>query len=307
MSEPSVRLALIGPPDEIAVWRAAADRLTGGRISITVESLESALNDGAADFDSAVICAPLAERQATVQLAAKAGKHVLLDAPVAQTLDEAEAAISACGQAGVCFAVGRTLRFLPSSQMITDRLANGNLGSPGLLRAHRWRSAEDGAPVALVEQLFADVDFAICVFGGAPTHVYAIGRCGDNNASISDYVQVHLGFESGGSALLDFSAGLPVGPGYDSLSLIGSTGAAYADDHHNTHLLYQGSDPRALVSGQGPGHLSTALQGFVNAINDKKSPPAGGAECRTVHRVIDAIRRSLESKRVLSEEGGSYV
>ena len=48
-------------------------------------------------------------------------------------------------------------------------------------------------------------------------------------------------FPEGGMALIDCSRALqPSCDPYFSLTVIGSTGAAYADDHHNTNLLYKG-------------------------------------------------------------------
>ena len=307
MSDPPIRLALVGFPDDIAVWRDVAMRLRGGCFTVVVDSLEAALNERAAEFDAAVICTPLAQRQAAVQLAAEAQKHILLDSPVSESLQVAEATVDACNQAGVCFAVGRTLRFTPSNLMIRERLSNGSLGDPGLLRVHRWRGMNDSAHPGLVERIFPDVDLAICLFGARPTDVYALGRGGDGAAATRDYIQVHFGFPSGGMAIFDFSAALPTGQGYESLSLIGSTGAAYSDDHNNSHLLFRGGDPEALISDQGSGHFVLELQAFVDAVDKQQQPPVNGDEYLALHQVIDAVARSLQYGRVLHEEGGSYV
>ena len=59
---------------------------------------------------------------------------------------------------------------------------------------------------------------------------------------------------------------LPEGDGYFSLSLIGSAGAAYADDHHNTQLLYAGGHAAALKTGESEFEELAQLQEFVNAI-----------------------------------------
>ena len=135
-----------------------------------------------------------------------------------------------------------------------DQLRSRKLGEPGLLRVHRWRQAETETHIlsksSTAALLFGDIDLALRIFGETPTEIYAIGR--DDHA----YVQVHLGFSNGGMAILDFARGLPSGQGYNSVSLIGSTGAAYADDHHNSHLLFTGGvvhkQEDALVMERGP-------------------------------------------------------
>ena len=216
--------------------------------------------------------------------------------------------IEACQRNGVCFAVRETLRFTPCVKVIKDRLASGNLGDPCLLRVHRWRSISIDKSPLLADTLFADVDLAMWLLDARPTEVYALARGGDGSAGTRpDYVQVHFGFPSGTMALLDFSAALPEGKGYDSLSLIGSSGAAYADDHNNTHLLFTGGNPAALISGQGDGHHCLEFQSFVDAINGQTEPLVSGKECLAVHQVIEAIERSLEAKQVIRDQRGLYV
>lgn len=327
MSRSSIRLAVIGCPGNVAPWRGIAMRLrdacftvvadhdsTLGRsvadaigASVVVDSLEAALNRHSEEFDAVILSTSLSMRPELAQLAGRAQKHMMVDAPVSGTLAEAEAMIDAAEQQGVCFAVRETLRFTPSIRVIQDRLTMGKLGHPSLLRVHRWRSIHHDKRPHLAHTLFADVDLALWLFNARPTEVYALARGGGGTGTTPDYIQVHFGFPSGAMALLDFSAAHPEGKGYDSLSLIGSTGAAYADDHHNTHLLFKGGDPAALISDQGYGHLALELQGFVDAIKGKTEPPVGSKDCLAVHRVIEAIGRSLHAKQVIHEQCGVYV
>ena len=321
MTDTPVRLALVGTPDDAVVWRDAAQRLRGGLFTVAVDtntkvaaeavgvasvaaSLEDALKTHGDEFDAAVICSSHHHNPAVARLAADAGKHLLVEAPVAQTLTEAEATIAACHRAGVCFAVGQTLRFYPGNQTILDRISTGKLGEPGLWRVHRWREKQGGAEPTLLERIYGDVDLALCVFGSQPTEVYALGCPSADQAA--SYVQLHFGFPAGGMAVLDFSGTLPPGPGYDSASLIGSTGAAYADDHHNTHLLYRGGNPAALISDQGSGHVLDDLQAFVDATGEKREAPVGGDACIRAHQVIEAVLRSLETGQVLRKQGECY-
>ena len=321
MTHSPVRLALVGPPEDAVGWRDAAQRLQGGLFTVAVDtkvaavaeavgvatavaSLEAALKTHGDDFDAVVICSPHHHNPAVARLAADAGKHLLVEAPVAQTLAEAEATIAACDRAGVCFAVGQTLRFYPGNQTILDRISTGKLGEPGLWRVHRWREKPVALEPRLLQRIYGDVDLAICVFGSPPTEVYALG-C--PSASVTaGYVQLHFGFPAGGMAVLDFSGTLPPGPGYDSASLIGSRGAAYADDHHNTHLLYRGGNPAALISSQGRDHVLDELQAFVDATGEKLEAPVGGDACIRAHQVIEAVVHSLETGQVLLKQGDRY-
>ena len=53
-------------------------------------------------------------------------------------------------------------------------------------------------------------------------------------------------------AMIDISTRLPEGDDYYSLSLVGANGSAYADDHYNMQLLYNGG-PAAANPFDGPG------------------------------------------------------
>lgn len=328
MKHSPIRLALIGCSDNTALWRDIGMRLQGARItvvvdndatigqsvadavgaSVVVDSLETAINKHNGEFDAVIMNRSLSDRPETVRLAGGAAKHVIVDAPVSGSLAEVEAMVDACKQGGVCFAIRKTLRFTPCIQVIKDRLVSGKLGDPCLLRVHRWRSIANDKRPLLVDTLFADIDLALWLFNAKPTEVYALARSGEGGTGTTpDYVQVHFGFPSGAMALLDFSAALPQGKGYDSLSLIGSTGAAYADDHNNTHLLFNGGNPAALISGQGDGHLALELQSLVDGITGRTETPVGGKECLAVHQVIEAIERSLQAKQVIRDQRGIYA
>jgi predicted dehydrogenase len=300
MRDSPIRLAVVGSGSDVATWQDVSARLQGGCIAVLSDSMPVALKEHQNEFDAVVIQNPLADGEAA-RRAAEANKHVFISSPVAKNLSAAEAILEACNAAGICFGVAQTLRYKPSSQTILDRLSSGKLGDPGLLRVHRWRSPRNKP---LAEWLFPDIELAARLFGAKPTEVFALAR--QDVDAMPGYVQVHLGYPAGGMAIMDFSASLPAGEDYDSLSLIGSCGAAYADDHRNTHLLYGGGDPSTLISGEGNGHVWREIQTFVDAVRENKPSPVGDVQCRTTHQVIGAVAQSLEAGRVLSDQGGQY-
>jgi predicted dehydrogenase len=107
-------------------------------------------------------------------------------------------------------------------------------------------------------------------------------------------------------ALIDDARTLPSGDGYFSLSLIGSTGAAYADDHHNRNLLFRGGDPNAIDTGQGSLHLTAQLREFIAAIEEQREPVANGTDGQVALQVAEAAVSSLQSRQALRMIGGSY-
>ena len=290
MSDSPLQLALIGHADELTAWSEALRRLHGGQVAVIANSMEAALGENTS-FDAAVV-----NSSAAAAGAIEAGKHVLVAAPVVDSLEETEALLRSAQEASVFLAVGGLPVNAPANRVILDRLSGGKLGEPGLLRVHCWSGASNGS---LTAKLFGHLDLALRLFGSSPTELYSVA-CGNRS-----YLQVHLGFAGGGMAVLDFSDRLPAGQGYDSLSLIGSRGAAYSDDHHNSHLLFTGGHPSALIDDSGDG-LLFEVQGFVDAVAGEEAPAINSEAILTVHRVLEAIGRSSESAEVLHEREGTY-
>jgi len=100
--------------------------------------LEQMLGDR--DIDAVWICSPnhLHAEQA-VQCAA-AGKHVLVEKPLATTRADAERAAQAANRAGITLRVGCQHRFRPAHRQIREWIASGLVGKLGYFRIHRfWR------------------------------------------------------------------------------------------------------------------------------------------------------------------------
>ncbi len=236
--------------------------------------------------------------------AATAGKHLLVKTSLLGSVAAVDEIVEACRTAGVQLMTGEAARFLPSVRTIKACLDDGKLGEPGLLRLHRWQPGH-GSPLG---ELTSDIDLTCWLFGRQPTHVYAVGDSRPTGAGNEPfaYVQLHLGFPDGGMALIDESRTLPAGDGYFSLSLIGSTGAAYADDHHDVQLRYGGGNPAALKTTQEPTHLLAQLEEFVRAIEESREPIASGIEARSAIQVAEAATRSIASARVARLSGVGY-
>jgi predicted dehydrogenase len=60
--------------------------------------------------------------------------------------------------------------------------------------------------------------------------------------------------------------------------LIGSAGAAYADDHHDAQLLFGRGHPAALVTGAGDLPLLAELEEFLGAVEAGREPCGTGAD-----------------------------
>ena len=266
---------------------------------ISASSFDELLTRAPDAFDAVVVHGAVSERASLACRAAAAGKHVLVEMPFALSTQEADDVIGACRAAGVTLMVGQASRFMPAHRAVKEASASGKLGSPGLLRIHSWDA--QGTSISNSTSMHREIDLALWLFEAQPESVFALQR------SNPDYFQVHLGFSQGGMAIIDRAIVLPQdAQPYFSLSLIGSTGAAYADDHHNMHLLYAGGRPAALLADQGQMHLTLQLQEFVDAITQRREPAITALQGRQVIEVAEAVSQSIATGRAAHVVGGRY-
>ena len=74
-------------------------------------------------------------RQAA-EMAAAAGKHALVEKPLATTLSDADAMIAAARRAGTILMVAEDMHFRPAVREAVSRIARGDIGEPLYLLAH---------------------------------------------------------------------------------------------------------------------------------------------------------------------------
>jgi predicted dehydrogenase len=87
--------------------------------------------------DAVGICLPHnLHAQASIE-AARAGKHILCEKPIAATLEEADRMIEAADHAGVVLMVAENVRFNPFFQNMRDLLQEGVIGEPALIQMTR--------------------------------------------------------------------------------------------------------------------------------------------------------------------------
>jgi len=273
--------------------------------TIWATSLQELLQQHAAGFDAALIRSKNRFHPQHVVQAVEAGKHVLVETPLALSTGDAEEVIAAGKRGDVCLMLGQSERFQPSIQAVREKIAGGQLGETALLRIHRWEGRSTGdwqgwqrdaqhSGGAVLGHVTRDIDLVCWLFGRQPTEVFAVGRNPGCTTDVDwEYVQLHLGFTAGAMALIIFCRTLPAGDDYFSLSAIGSTGAVYADDHHNMQLLYRGGAPAALKTGQAHHHVLAQLQEFVDASEEGRDPSITATDGRNAVRVAEAALESI--------------
>ena len=281
---------------------------------IAASSLDQLLENHDQAFDAVVIHSPPQRRAELVCRAAQAGKHAMVDSPMALSVQEAETAISACQSAGVRLMVAQPTRFMPFQQTVRQSLVANKLGAPGLLRIHRWmafsrESSEKSQcqDVAMMSSaVIREVDLACWFFDALPSNIFAVhSRAASGTHAVG--VQIHLGFPAGGMALIDCMNHVPSGDSvYYSLTLIGAKGAVYADDHHNLNLAFYSHGTTTLDAGTGQDHQWLELEEFADALQHDRQPICTGEDGKRAIAVTQAVVDSMASRRAAQLVGEHY-
>jgi predicted dehydrogenase len=239
-----------------------------------------------------------------------AGKHVLVPASCKLPPGLLETWSGVALRRGAQLAVLNPDHFLPSRRLIRQQLDSGRLGNPGLVRLHRWEpgsqagSANSGGnvgPASLPTPLVRDLELIWSWMGVSPNVVYAVAAPAD--AAPGPCLLVHLGFVGGGMAMLDYTDRLPAGDDYLSLSVIGSSGAAYADDHQNVQLVYRGGRPQAFRVEERSLQLAGMVQEFVDGLRANRSFAATVSRWSGALKLAGLVSQSLASRRAVGLQG----
>ena len=250
-----------------------------------------------------------AHREAVVA-AAKAGKHILVEKPLATTVEDAEAMIAAANEAGVKLMVDFHNRANPPMVAARDAVARGDIGRPSYVYTRlsntiavprdmlKW-SSQSSALWFLGSHM---IDVVGWILNDKPVRAYVVSRDGilkDLGVNAPDFHVATVEYESGTVGVFEHTWILP--DTYNTvkdlkIELLGSKGAINIDGSHNrTMELYtqqKGAFPDMLVPPFGPhltGFVLDAVVHFVEAVLFDKPVLATGEEGLANTKIISAL------------------
>lgn len=211
---------------------------------------------------------------------------------------------------GLELQTGQPLRHRPMVDTVRAALRAGQLGEPAILRVHDWRGAAGPQAIPPGWELRAIRQYAdlVCwLLELTPETVWAIRPTVASQPEMEDTpvetVQIHAGGPGPAMVLCDLAHGLPAGDEYWSLSVIGSHGAAYADDHRNRQLVFGGGTARAECTREGDWPLWHLLRSFLpDTPGETRSEPI--REAPGAAALSQAIGQSLQSGESVSLRAG---
>ena len=212
------------------------------------------------------------------------GKHVIVEKPMALSLDEAEAMNAAADRCGVKLMSGHTHSFDPPVRKMAEVVAGGELGrllmiSTSYYKDHMYRPFSDHdirmSRGVVLNQGPHQFDIVRLIGGGLVRSVRATAGIGDPTRPGEGHYACHLEFENGVPASLVYS------------------GYAYFD----TGEL--GVGPRRGRPSQGPGKASQGEGVFPGSRRGRRAQPGAGAKAGGValRRRGSRSRRRSRSRR----------
>jgi UDP-N-acetylglucosamine 3-dehydrogenase len=248
----------------------------------------------AEDVDVVDICLPTAFHKDLALRAAGEGRHVILEKPIARTLEDAQEILDAFSGDGPRLFVGHVVRFFPEYVGIKDKIEAGDLGTAGVVRTSRrspflrgwndWYADWRASGGVLLDLVIHDFDFLRWALGEVE-RAYARGVLGREYNRL-DYALTTLRFEGGAIAHVEGHWGYP-GPFNYSIEVAGSRGLLTADSTEPATLELIGgqADGPDLAAGTSP--YERELAHFVHCI------ASGGEPIVKPGDAYEALRISL--------------
>ena len=262
------------------------------------------------DVDMVIICSPDRLHCEHAIAALDAGKHVLVEKPMATTVEECDRMIDAARRSGARLSVGQILRFVPRYSAAHERITTGGIGDLIHMYARRnnTRAAAEhtlGRTTPVFRLGSHDIDFMLWCARSPVVSVFArqVTRLLKPEEG-PDCVLALLTFADGAIAALETSHVLPDGsPSVMSalFEAVGTAGSLQVDGAWDGFEVVAAGRLQAgssgPVRGRIVGPLVDEVTDFARCIAEDRPPAVAPEEAREVVRVVCAIHESMRSGR----------
>lgn len=274
---------------------------------------------GRDDVHGLVIATPNNAHRENVEAGAAAGKHVFVDKPIANTIEDALAMIAAADRAGVTLAVGHNTRRTGAHRTLKRMIDAGAVGVPVTVEANfshsgglglapgQWRFYRDECPGLPLMQLgvhFADtVQYLLGDVIEVSSFMSHVATPADNN----DVTVSILKFADG---LLGYLGSNYASPPVYYVNVYGTGGNLYCEG--GGRLRYRKADTAEAeeVTVEAVNTQREELEEFAECARTGRKPEVDGGSALKALAVVRAALSSHEegrpvtTARVISEGGG---
>jgi predicted dehydrogenase len=258
------------------------------------------------DIDAVIIATPDHLHKEPCIHAAEAGKHILVEKPLAMTLEDAEAINQSVAKASVKLMVGFTLRFFPQYQHAKASIESGELGNLISLFARRTNLITQsqrlkGRTGVLFFLGIHDFDVLRWMVGADAKEIYCISaKHGQSPYKLEDETFTSIRFENGVIACAHIGWCLPEGhpTGFDfKLDITGTKGIL------NLDMVRQGVEKHVAGHSSFPPMASPLIaedRSFVDAILNNQNVPVTGEDGLKAVEMTLAALQSIETGKAVN-------
>jgi predicted dehydrogenase len=234
----------------------------------------------------------------------KAGKHVLLEKPIALELWEADELITLARRGNLKFTIGYSQRFNPKFAYAKKKITDGTLGNVVSVMVSRHITRGLGKKIStrgklspVVMESTHDLDFVFWLLEPAkPVRVYSQGAYGVMQAVNGSFDCMWTTVNMDNGALVIIGGGWNLPPGYPNfcstwLEITGTEGALILDDTHRDNWLNTMSSgtqfPMSTMPGEQVDHVFAGQMGpetihFLEACLRNQPPMVAAEHARMV-------------------------
>ena len=290
--------------------RERGEKVAASVAAAFVDDLETVLSDP--EIDAVDICLPTSLHRDAAERAFAAGKHVLLEKPLALTEADAEAILGAAAASGRAFMVAQVVRFFAEYVEIDRRVSAGEIGRPRAVSAYRLSFPADwgewiqdpaqtgGTPVDLMVHDFDQLNLLL----GAAKRVHARPARGGQGHVVAVVEHEH------GTGLAEGSMVMPTSfPFSAGIRVLGEQGvlehgfrAAPAEDGGNiggdvqSYLrLYPADGPPETIAVESDDPWGAEIAYFLDRVESGAAVERGTGE-----QALEALRVALAANRSLA-------
>jgi len=237
--------------------------------------------------------------------------HILLEKPIAKTLEDGQTILSLLDGYDKTFLVGHLLRYDPRFYALKESISSGELGD--IIHINLRRNSPIvgprryiGASNLSMHVMIHDIDYVNWFLNCRAVKVYAKSRSVLlKEYDMDDVIYALVTYENGTVVCMEACWTLPeTSPTIidDQAEIVGTKGTAYIDACdkglrlvESSKVLYPDTRHWPYVDGVPSGDLNAEVVGFVSSISTGRKPLSTAVDAFNALTVVDAIERSIKA------------
>ena len=280
------------------------------------------------EIQAVYIASPVFCHKEQALAAAKAKKHILLEKPMALTVEESREIAECCEQEGVKLGIGLMMRFHSYHQEMKKLIAQGKLGSIVSMRAQltcwypdipgNWRQNKElSGGGALMDMGIHCIDLLQYITGLRAKEVTGFTETQTFHYNADDSAAIVMRMENGALAMVDANFNIPDAAAKCRMEIYGTKGSIMAE---GTISQIEGGDVSILISDDSLGYdavqnrdtlaevklevplgnmYTKEVESFGRAIENDTEPEVTSADAIALQTIVECAYRAGESGRTV--------